>query len=136
MPVNGAVNRGFYDGMLPDQMLAVDAMGIEDVAVLGDMMFARIGARKATGIVVGGAIRDAGGVSRNALPIFARINRSVRARPIIVPEMGVIGESPRMTVRDTPQIRRISAESAVDTRRSFDNCSGGGSSSIIQAQRY
>ena len=71
-PVNGPVNRGLYDGMQPGEVLVLDAMGAENQAVLGDMMFSRLFAREVSAVVVDGAVRDIPVVSTKGLPVFAR----------------------------------------------------------------
>ncbi len=71
-PPNGPVNRGLYDSLEPGEMLVLDAMGVDTSAVLGDMMFSRIQARRAAGVIVDGAVRDTPVVEAKGLPVFAR----------------------------------------------------------------
>jgi len=71
-PVNGPANRGLYDSLNDGEILVVDAMGREDKAVLGDMMFSRIAARQAIAALVDGAVRDVAHVDRKRFPVFAR----------------------------------------------------------------
>lgn len=71
-PVNGPVNRGLYDTLEAGEVLIVDASANPSVAVLGDMMLARLAARGAAAVIVDGAVRDLASVAGMNLPIFAR----------------------------------------------------------------
>ena len=71
-PANGPVNRLLYDAMRPGDILVLDAMGRDDVAALGDMMFARLIARGAAGVVVDGAVRDLVSVSGVPFGVYAK----------------------------------------------------------------
>lgn len=67
----GSVNRTLYDSIREGEMLIVDAMGVQDKAVLGDMMFQRLCARGIEGIVVNGAVRDVQALNHLQLAVFA-----------------------------------------------------------------
>lgn len=71
-PVNGPANRGLYDSMNEGEVLVIDAMACIDKAVLGDMMFSRIAARKASAVIVDGAVRDISHAQHKPFPVYAR----------------------------------------------------------------
>jgi regulator of RNase E activity RraA len=58
---------------MPEGAIAViDAMGITDAGVFGDILCARMVKRGAAGLVTDGVIRDRAGVAATGLPIWAR----------------------------------------------------------------
>ena len=58
---------------MPEGAIAViDAMGITDAGVFGDILCARMVKRGAAALVTDGVIRDRGGVMQTGLPVWAR----------------------------------------------------------------
>lgn len=58
---------------MPEGAIAViDAMGITDAGVFGDILCARMVKRGAAGLITDGVIRDRAGVMQTGLPIWAR----------------------------------------------------------------
>jgi 5-oxopent-3-ene-1,2,5-tricarboxylate decarboxylase/2-hydroxyhepta-2,4-diene-1,7-dioate isomerase len=68
---NGPLNRQFIDSAVADEVLAIDAMGAQRGAVLGDMMATRLRYSGVAGVVTDGPIRDRVGIDRVGLPVFA-----------------------------------------------------------------
>lgn len=58
---------------MPEGCVAViDAMGITDAGVFGDILCARMQKRKVAGMVTDGVVRDLGGVLGTGLPVWCR----------------------------------------------------------------
>jgi len=53
-------------------MVVVDAMGITDAGILGDILCARLVKRGAAGLVTDGAMRDLAGVLATGLPVWCQ----------------------------------------------------------------
>jgi len=56
----------------PGDVIVVDGGGYEGRALVGEIMTSVAASRGAAGIVIDGAIRDAGAIGRNSFPCFAR----------------------------------------------------------------
>jgi regulator of RNase E activity RraA len=59
------------DLALPGDVIVVDAGGLLDNAIVGEMMLTHAQTRKLAGVVIHGAIRDAGHVGSHNFPVFA-----------------------------------------------------------------
>ena len=69
---------------MPEGCIAViDAMGITDAGIFGDILCARMKQRGVTALVTDGAVRDLAGVRGTGLPVWVRRGRraAVRGRP-------------------------------------------------------
>jgi len=53
-------------------MVVIDAMGVADAGVAGDVLCARMVRRGVNGLVTDGVIRDVAGVEQTGLPVWAR----------------------------------------------------------------
>lgn len=53
-------------------MVVVDAMGVTDAGILGDILCARMHARGVVGLVTDGVVRDIAGVATTGLPVWAQ----------------------------------------------------------------
>lgn len=53
-------------------MVVIDAMGVVDAGVAGDVLCARMVRRGLSGLVTDGAIRDIAGVEQSGLPVWSR----------------------------------------------------------------
>jgi len=62
--------RGAIEEMPRGCIAVVDAMGITDVGIVGDILCARMQQRGVTALVSDGAIRDIAGVRRTGLPVW------------------------------------------------------------------
>ncbi|WP_192246554.1 RraA family protein [Mesorhizobium silamurunense] len=60
------------DLVQPGDVIVVDGGGYEGRALVGEIMTSVAASRGAAGIVIDGAIRDAGAIGRNPFPCFAR----------------------------------------------------------------
>lgn len=60
------------DLVRPGDVIVVDGGGYEGRALVGEIMTSVAASRGAAGIVIDGAIRDAGAIGRNPFPCFAR----------------------------------------------------------------
>ena len=60
------------DLVKPGDVIVVDGGGYEGRALVGEIMTSLAASRGAAGIVIDGAIRDAGAIGRNPFPCFAR----------------------------------------------------------------
>jgi len=60
------------DLVRPGDVIVVDGGGYEGRALVGEIMTSLAASRGAAGIVIDGAIRDAGAIGRNPFPCFAR----------------------------------------------------------------
>src|ERR1700680_1803877 len=64
--------RAAIEAMPPGCIAVVDAMGITDAGIFGDILCARIRARNVAGLVTDGVVRDLAGVLRSGLPVWCR----------------------------------------------------------------
>ena len=62
--------RGAIEEMPAGCIVVVDAMGITDVGIVGDILCARMRQRGVTALVSDGAVRDIAGVRRTGLPVW------------------------------------------------------------------
>ncbi|TPI59330.1 RraA family protein [Mesorhizobium sp. B3-1-7] len=60
------------DLVQPGDVIVVDGGGYEGRALVGEIMTSLAASRGAAGIVIDGALRDAGAIGRNPFPCFAR----------------------------------------------------------------
>ena len=65
-------SRAAIEAMEADSFAVIDAMGIADAGVAGDVLCARMALRGVAGLVTDGAIRDIVGVERSGLSVWAR----------------------------------------------------------------
>lgn len=65
-------SRAAIEAMAPDSFAVVDAMGVADAGVAGDVLCARMMLRDAAGLVTDGAIRDIVGVEKSGLAVWSR----------------------------------------------------------------
>jgi regulator of RNase E activity RraA len=56
----------------PGDVIVVDAGGITSQAIIGEIMSSMAAARGAVGMVIDGAIRDAGALAQGRFPVYAR----------------------------------------------------------------
>jgi regulator of RNase E activity RraA len=64
--------RAAIEDMPPGSVAVVDAMGIADAGIFGDILCARMARRGVAGVVTDGAVRDAAGVLATSLPVWCR----------------------------------------------------------------
>lgn len=64
--------RAAIEAMEPGSFVVVDAMGVTDAGVAGDVLCARMALRGGVGLVTDGAIRDIVGVETSGLPVWSR----------------------------------------------------------------
>jgi regulator of RNase E activity RraA len=64
--------RAAIEAMPEGAFVVIDAMGIADAGVFGDILCARMAKRKAAGLVTDGVVRDLAGVLGTGLPVWAR----------------------------------------------------------------
>jgi regulator of RNase E activity RraA len=64
-------HRQAIDEIGPDEVLVIDARGVRDAAVCGDVLASRVEALGGAAIVTDGCVRDLPGLSKLNLPIFA-----------------------------------------------------------------
>jgi len=57
---------------LPGDVIVVDAGGVTSQAIIGEIMSSMAAARGAVGMVIDGAIRDAGALATRTFPVYAR----------------------------------------------------------------
>jgi regulator of RNase E activity RraA len=62
--------RGAIEAMPEGVIAVVDAMGILDAGIFGDILCARMAKRGVTGLVTDGAVRDVAGVLGTGLPVW------------------------------------------------------------------
>ncbi len=62
--------RAAIEEMPPGSIAVVDAMGITDAGIFGDILCARIARRRVTALVTDGVVRDLAGVLGTNLPIW------------------------------------------------------------------
>jgi regulator of RNase E activity RraA len=63
-------NRGAVEAMPEGCVAVVDAMGVTDAGISGDILCARMRQRGAAALVTDGAVRDAAGVRGTGLPVW------------------------------------------------------------------
>jgi regulator of RNase E activity RraA len=64
--------RAAIEAMPPGCIAVVDAMGITDAGIFGDILCARMKARGVTALVTDGVVRDVAGVLGTGLPVWCR----------------------------------------------------------------
>src|ERR1700678_713785 len=64
--------RGAIEDMPPGCIAVVDAMGITDAGIFGDILCARIKHRGVAGLVTDGVVRDVAGVLETGLPVWCQ----------------------------------------------------------------
>ena len=64
--------RAAIEAMPEGAVAVIDAMGVADAGVFGDILCARMAKRGAAGLVTDGAVRDLAGVFGTGLPVWAR----------------------------------------------------------------
>src|ERR1700678_2784906 len=64
--------RGAIEDMPPGCIAVVDAMGITDAGIFGDILCARIKHRGVAGLVTDGVVRDVAGVLETGLPVWCK----------------------------------------------------------------
>jgi regulator of RNase E activity RraA len=62
--------RAAIEAMPPDCIAVVDAMGVTDAGIFGDILCARMHKRGIAGLVTDGAVRDVAGVLGTGLPVW------------------------------------------------------------------
>lgn len=62
--------RAAIEAMPPGAVAVVDAMGVADAGIFGDILCARMRQRGVAGLVTDGVVRDAAGVTRTGLPVW------------------------------------------------------------------
>ncbi len=62
--------RAAIEAMPPDAVAVVDAMGVTDAGIFGDILCARMAKRGVAALVTDGVVRDAAGVALTGLPIW------------------------------------------------------------------
>jgi regulator of RNase E activity RraA len=58
--------------MTPGSIVVVDAMGVTDAGIFGDILCARMAQRKIKALVTDGVVRDLEGVRASGLPVWAQ----------------------------------------------------------------
>lgn len=64
--------RAAIEAMPPDCIAVVDAMGVTDAGIFGDILCARMQVRGVAGLVTDGVVRDVSGVLASGLPVWCR----------------------------------------------------------------
>lgn len=64
--------RAAIEAMPAGVIAVIDAMGVTDAGVFGDILCARMAKRGVTALVTDGVVRDAEGVRRTGLPVWAQ----------------------------------------------------------------
>lgn len=62
--------RAAIEAMPPGCVAVVDAMGVTDAGIFGDILCERIKVRGVAGLITDGVVRDAAGVLRTGLPVW------------------------------------------------------------------
>ena len=62
--------RGAIEAMPEGAVAVVDAMGVTDAGIFGDILCARMAKRGVAGLVTDGAVRDLAGVEETGLPVW------------------------------------------------------------------
>ncbi len=65
-------SRAAIEAMEADSFAVIDAMGVTDAGVAGDVLCARMALRGVAGLVTDGAVRDIVGVEQAGLPVWSR----------------------------------------------------------------
>lgn len=65
-------SRAAVEAAEAGSMVVIDAMGVTDAGVVGDVLCARMVRRGVSGLVTDGVIRDISGVEESGLPVWAR----------------------------------------------------------------
>ncbi len=69
---SGKSTRGAIEAMPPGAVVVIDAMGVQDAGVFGDILCARMQRRGVAGLVTDGVVRDVAGVTGVGLPVWCR----------------------------------------------------------------
>ena len=64
--------RAAIEAMPEGCMVVVDAMGVTDAGIFGDILCARMAKRSVAGLITDGVLRDVAGVMRTGLPVWSR----------------------------------------------------------------
>ena len=64
--------RAAIESMPPGCIAVVDAMGVTDAGIFGDILCARMQVRGVAGLVTDGVVRDVAGVLASGLPVWSR----------------------------------------------------------------
>lgn len=64
--------RGAIEAVPDGAMVVIDAMGVTDAGVFGDILCARMARRGVAGLVTDGVLRDLAGVRRSGLDVWAQ----------------------------------------------------------------
>jgi regulator of RNase E activity RraA len=64
--------RAAIEAMPPGCIAVVDAMGVSDAGIFGDILVARMAKRGVLGLVTDGVVRDKAGVKATGLPVWCR----------------------------------------------------------------
>lgn len=64
--------RAAIEAMPPGVVAVVDAMGVTDAGIFGDILCARMAGRGVAGLVTDGVVRDLAGVLSTGLPVWCR----------------------------------------------------------------
>src|ERR1035437_10866864 len=62
--------RAAIEAMQPGSIAVVDAMGVTDAGIFGDILCQRMKVRSVAGLVTDGVVRDLAGVLRTDLPVW------------------------------------------------------------------
>ncbi|HEX9198937.1 MAG TPA: ribonuclease activity regulator RraA [Acidobacteriaceae bacterium] len=62
--------RAAIEAMPPGSIAVVDAMGVTDAGIFGDILCERMRVRNIAGLVTDGVIRDSAGILRTGLPVW------------------------------------------------------------------
>jgi regulator of RNase E activity RraA len=71
--------RAAIEAMPPGAIAVVDAMGVSDAGIFGDILCERMKVRAVAGLITDGVVRDLAGVLRTGLPVWCN---GVAAPPI------------------------------------------------------
>ena len=63
--------RAAVEVMTPGSIVVVDAMGVTDAGIFGDILCGRMAKRGISGLITDGALRDLDGVNATGLPVWA-----------------------------------------------------------------
>jgi regulator of RNase E activity RraA len=64
--------RAAIEAMPPGCVVVVDAMGVTDAGIFGDILCARMAKRQVAALVTDGVVRDVAGVKGTGLPVWCR----------------------------------------------------------------
>lgn len=65
-------SRAAIEAMAPGSFAVIDAMGVTDAGVAGDVLCGRMARRGVAGLVTDGAVRDIAGVEQSGLAVWSR----------------------------------------------------------------